>query len=275
VTDTDTASIVGGLIRTALAFNANVSAMFLVSGTGADVKLTKHVAAANDSTLNIAIANGTCTGLTAAPTSTNTTAGSGLTNGYCTIAQLKSADVLNFATTTVHDEILETVIEAVSRTIDERCARHFFSVTEARYFTPRNYSCLDVDDIASSSAVSIETDLNGDGTFEYTWSSTDYNLAGYNNSSKSWPYTIIETTPQGLYTFPAIRRGVKVTASWGWAAVPKNINLACILQSNREYKRFVTPLGQAGASPVGTITLSIPKLDPDVEALIQPYVRLT
>ena len=39
------------------------------------VELTALTAAANDGTLNIAIANGTCAGLTAAPTSANTTAG--------------------------------------------------------------------------------------------------------------------------------------------------------------------------------------------------------
>jgi len=47
VTDTDTASIVGGLIRTALAFDTDVAALFLVSGSGANVVLTKHIAVAN------------------------------------------------------------------------------------------------------------------------------------------------------------------------------------------------------------------------------------
>ena len=96
VTSGDTASIVGGLVRTALAFDVDVAALFLISGSGANVVLTKHVAIANDTTLNIAIANGTCTGLTAAPTSTNTTAGDGLTNAYCTLAEVKVDDILKF-----------------------------------------------------------------------------------------------------------------------------------------------------------------------------------
>jgi hypothetical protein len=60
-----------------------------VNGTVADVALTKINSAANDATLNIASANGTCTGLTAAPTSANSTAGvagdwHGVENGqYC------------------------------------------------------------------------------------------------------------------------------------------------------------------------------------------------
>lgn len=275
VTSGDTASIVGGLIRTALAFDSDVAAMFLVSGSGANIVLTKHVAAANDSTLNIAIANGTCTGLTAAPTSTNTTAGTGLTNGYCTLAQLKSADVLNKANSTASDEVLETIIEAVSRLIDNATARQFFTTTETRYYRAKNPFCLEVDDIASSSGVTIDIDLDGDGTYEYTLASTDYYLGGYNDLSKGFPYALIETSPFAQYTFSTAKRGNKVTATFGWAAVPKPVTLACILQSNREYKRFNTALGVAGATATGMITLDIPSLDPDVEKLLQQYKRLT
>jgi hypothetical protein len=71
----DTASVVAGKIRTALAANANVSAWFYIGGTGTEVMLTAKAAAANDATMNIAIDNGTATGLTTAATSANTTAG--------------------------------------------------------------------------------------------------------------------------------------------------------------------------------------------------------
>jgi hypothetical protein len=71
----DSASTVGDKIRIALAADEDVNEFFIVSGTGANVVLTARKAADNDTTMNISIANGTCTGLTAAPTSTNTTAG--------------------------------------------------------------------------------------------------------------------------------------------------------------------------------------------------------
>ncbi|MCI0552562.1 MAG: hypothetical protein L0287_16550, partial [Anaerolineae bacterium] len=51
------------------------TALFAVSGTGANVILTRLAPAANDATLNISINNGTCIGLTPTPTSANTTAG--------------------------------------------------------------------------------------------------------------------------------------------------------------------------------------------------------
>lgn len=75
VLENDTASVVGGKIRTALAADVDVTALFAVSGTGANVVLTRLAPAANDATLNISIDNDTCTGLTTAATSTNTTAG--------------------------------------------------------------------------------------------------------------------------------------------------------------------------------------------------------
>lgn len=68
-------SEVAALIRTALGANGVLAAFFTIGGTGADVTLTKKTKAANDATLNVAIATGTATGLTAAPTSANTTPG--------------------------------------------------------------------------------------------------------------------------------------------------------------------------------------------------------
>lgn len=83
----DSASTVAGKIRTALGALYSISSVFTVGGTGADIVFTRSVATTNDSTLNISIDNGTCTGLTAAPTSVNTTAGvaSGTGNASVTV----------------------------------------------------------------------------------------------------------------------------------------------------------------------------------------------
>jgi phage tail sheath protein FI len=75
VANNDSASQVATKIRAALNGNATIAARFTIGGTGANITLTRVVAAANDGTLNVSIDNGTCTGLTAAPTSTNTTPG--------------------------------------------------------------------------------------------------------------------------------------------------------------------------------------------------------
>ena len=75
VLNTDTATIVAGKIRTALNADVNIATWATVGGTGTAVSLTKLDAEANDSTMNIAYTNGTCTGLTPDATSANTTEG--------------------------------------------------------------------------------------------------------------------------------------------------------------------------------------------------------
>ena len=88
VTNGDTAAVWAGKVRTALAADADVSALFTVGGSTTAISLTRKptitytlgtvsvpLYVANDATLNIASTNGTCTGITPAATSANTTAG--------------------------------------------------------------------------------------------------------------------------------------------------------------------------------------------------------
>ena len=78
----NTASLVATKIRAALTANAAIASIFTVGGATADITLTAKIAIANDPTLNMSIANGTCAGITAAPTSSNTTAGVLKTQAY-------------------------------------------------------------------------------------------------------------------------------------------------------------------------------------------------
>ena len=113
VTNTDTAATWAGKVRTALAADADVSALFTVGGTTTAISLTRKVNSrgvlpGNDATLNIATANGTCTGITAAATSADTTAGVASDGAYIydgdakdfegvtipTIATLKAIEII-------------------------------------------------------------------------------------------------------------------------------------------------------------------------------------
>lgn len=84
----DTASDWAEKVRTALAADTDVAAIFDVSGSTTSIVLTRKatntytvpggtlsIYAANDATLNISLDNDTCTGITTAATSANTTAG--------------------------------------------------------------------------------------------------------------------------------------------------------------------------------------------------------
>lgn len=83
-----TATLIATALRAAAAADSAVAAKLTIGGTGADITATVKATStytvngtsvpvypANDATLNIAIQNGTCTGITTAGTSTNTTAG--------------------------------------------------------------------------------------------------------------------------------------------------------------------------------------------------------
>lgn len=78
----DTAAKVATKVRAALNATAAITAHYTVGGTSAAYSLTAIEKAANDSTLNLAHANGTSAGITAAPTSTNTTTGVGTSRAF-------------------------------------------------------------------------------------------------------------------------------------------------------------------------------------------------
>ena len=203
-----------------------------------------------------------------------------IVHGYCELDELKHTNRLNInSSDSVSDDMLEGVIEAVSRRIDDECHRRFYSDSDevARYYTASKSDFLFTDDIASpSSDVSIEIDTNGDGTFDNTFASTDFVLSPYNAELDGVPYQKIELSNTGQYLFPAkVKKGVKVTAKWGWSTVPKPIKQATLLQCERLFKRFSTPLGSESMTALGRMTLSIPSLDPDVELLISRYIKPT
>ena len=113
VANLDTAAQVATKIRTALNADTDVKTFFDIGGSNADITLTTKIARANDATMNMSIDNGTCTGLTAAPTSTNTTAGVAgpsyaLTHGAFPLEQMYGAIQTALDETWVmdHDESL-------------------------------------------------------------------------------------------------------------------------------------------------------------------------
>lgn len=90
----DSAAVWADKVRVALAADASVSSLFSVSGASTSIILTRKTTAdaidginfyaANDMTLNVAIDNGTCTGITPAASSSNTQAGILTSGAYIT-----------------------------------------------------------------------------------------------------------------------------------------------------------------------------------------------
>ena len=65
----DVDAVVAAKIRKALVADSVIGAFFVISGTKARIILTRVTPATNDATMNVSITNGTCAGLTNAPTS--------------------------------------------------------------------------------------------------------------------------------------------------------------------------------------------------------------
>ena len=93
----DNASAIATKIRTALNADIALKTLYTVGGTTTSVVLTAINKVANDSTLNIAVADGTSVGVTTAASSANTTAGDAGTIGAVTLSDVPKEIIAVFA----------------------------------------------------------------------------------------------------------------------------------------------------------------------------------
>jgi hypothetical protein len=186
------------------------------------------------------------------------------TNVYTTLPELKDALNIPQADTSL-DDIFQAAILAVSREIDQHCGRHFFKLTEARTFTPTHRHLLklgEFNDLAS--VTTLKTDSSGDGTFETTWTTGDYQLltaAGTSNvnaAPEPKPYTQVRAVAG--QTFPCAwawntrADRVEITGTWGWPQVPVAVREACKLLSVESGKLLrEAPFGVAGFGEFGVV----------------------
>jgi hypothetical protein len=194
-----------------------------------------------------------------------------ITNGYATLAELKSSLTI---TDSDDDALLELAITSTSRMIDDFTGRFFYANGTVgspviRYYTPNDPWTLAVDDYVSISE--IATDDNFNQTWSTVWAASDFLKEPVNNSLRGWPYTRLLAT--GRYVWPYyLPQACKITGVWGWPAVPPEVNQACIIQSSRIFVRKQSPFGIAGTPELGTVRLSS-RLDPDVQAFLRPINR--
>jgi hypothetical protein len=201
-----------------------------------------------------------------------------ISNGYATLAQIKSA--LRIASGDATDDaLLEMAVESASRLIDAYCGRNFINAgTVTRYYSTENPYVVQIDDARSISQVQTSTGL--DGVYDTTW--TIGTAGGQGDAQPEpindylggvvWPYTRIRAI--GDYSFPTgPENSIKVTAVFGWPNIPVTVTQATILQSSRIFTRLQSPLGVAGFGDMGVMRVSR-GLDPDVAQLIEGYRRV-
>jgi hypothetical protein len=192
-----------------------------------------------------------------------------VTNGYCTLADVKAALRIQ---DTLDDALLENSINSASRMIDQYCNRYFYSTSagEVRYYKANDGFVCWIDD--AQSVTEIVTSSTDPLIFDVTWEAGDYQVLPANRIANGAYYPITGITATDNYLFPvwADMALVKVTGQFGWASVPEPIKFACIIQASRLFKRLESPLGVAGVSDIGIMRVGA-NIDGDVAQLINPF----
>ena len=194
-----------------------------------------------------------------------------ITNGYCTLAELKASLAISDS---IDDTPLEAAITATSRMIDDYTGRFFYrngtaQTPVSRYYTPLDPWTMNMDD--NYTITEVATDDNFNQTWNTVWATSDYMLEPVNNPQRGWPVNRILAI--GRYVWPYyLPQSCRITGIWGWNAVPAEVNMATLIQAARLFTRRQSPFGIAGSPDLGTVRLSA-KLDADVETLLRPFKK--
>ncbi len=194
---------------------------------------------------------------------------------YITSANFK---IRHGITTATNDWRIAEHITAASRRVDELTSRQFgphSGGATVRYFRPTDCYSVSIDDAYEITAVAV--DASDAGTYTTTWAATDYETDPANgigpDGQAGWPTTTLRAI--GSLTFPSYfkRRAVKVTAKWGWAAVPSAVAEATHLLAHRFYFEVAVPGGATLPNPEFG-TPGVPLMRPyTAEALLKPFAR--
>lgn len=173
----------------------------------------------------------------------------------------------------VDDAVLESVVEGISRAADNVCGRWFYKngSDETRYFTGEFVDVLHTPDLVS--ITTLKTDEDGDRTYERTWAATDYDLMPFNAALDNKPYTKIEITPSGNYSFPTLSKSVEIAGVFGWPAVPAQVKEATLLMGAKLFRRKDAIFGIVGTAG-GEALVQMMKVDPEVMLLLDALVKV-
>lgn len=179
---------------------------------------------------------------------------------------------------TVDDAQISVAISAASRAIDRTTNRQFGLVEtpEPRFYTAeldtdtRRWT-IAIDDLMTEAGLLVAADLDDDGSYSYPVDNFDPKPA--NAAVNGRPWTSIVVHPASTNTPNGRPDAVRVTARFGWTAVPSAIKEACLLQTARMFSRRTAPFGVAGSPEMGSEVRLLAKLDPDVAVAVGPFTR--
>ena len=161
--------------------------------------------------------------------------------------------------------MIEVALAGASRAIDDACdpreghvrqfgrtdapEDRFYTATLRGYDVPvRGQWVAEVDDIATAGGLTVAIQAQ-DGAWVAVTGTT---LRPRNATQVGRPHTSVSFAGSSCPAPPVTEDAVKVTAVWGWPAVPTAIHQACLLQASRLLSRRDAPFGVAGSPEVGS-----------------------
>lgn len=195
-----------------------------------------------------------------------------LGESYATLSELKAR--LRISDTT-DDTRLTEALSAASRGIEHCTDRQFNSAgvtATTRLYYPDMPHLAYVDDFSTTTDLVIEIDTADDGTYATEWTAAEYQLEplnGIEDGQSGWPYYKIRAV--GTQGFPCnSRASIRVTARWGWAAVPAGVKEATLILAEDVFKLADAPFGVGGYGEYGRIKA---RENPHVWTRIAAYRR--
>lgn len=179
-----------------------------------------------------------------------------IANGYAALDDIK--DYLGVPSgDTANTTKLERAVEAASRKIDSYCGRIFYDTgsATAKTFKADDPYQLDVPDFHTTTGFVAKTDTTDDGTFDTTWVAADYQIEPL-NPAPGWPWWWITAIDEKTFPTGSRRARVQITAQWGWAAVPTDVENVCLELAGELFKRKDAPFGVAGFNDFGPVRVS-------------------
>ncbi|HEY9367927.1 hypothetical protein [Streptomyces sp.] len=190
---------------------------------------------------------------------------------YCTIEQLRAE--LADSKDALDETLLDRAVAAASRAVEDWCGGRTFGLSDVatpRLFRPCDTEVADIDDVGAADGLVVET---WGGASWATWVADDYQLEPLNAASRgpafAWDQVVALS---GRWPVGGRRPTLRVTARWGWSAVPAQVEKATILRAIGLFKRKEAVWGVAGFGDFGAVRIT--RADPDVVDLLSPFRRV-
>jgi hypothetical protein len=196
-------------------------------------------------------------------------------DSYATLAEIRRRVGITTVGDTADDAELTSALAAASRGIELVCGRQFNDGGSAssRLYRPDRPDFVEVADIGSTTDLVIASDTAGDGTYATAWSSSDYQLEpldGVVGGTPGWPWWRIRAVGSRAFATGSARASLRVTARWGWAAVPVPVHDACLIVATEIFKLKDAAFGVAGFGEYGAIRV---RQNPIAMSMLAPYRR--